>query len=386
MIFLTSSFQKNSDMVKQILKQWRLAFLMCGILLAGLSAHSQVSVQFNHPAYLLTKDQLWNLVLVNTGTAVPVARVEITLNDVASSQVLCRLTSKNMSLPAGPKVITLQEALPVQTVVYSQGFTDLNPYGILPPGRFYMCADVIRIENDTYISMGDACEDIEVVSFSPVQLSAPENASVSETKHPFFTWLPPMPLTQFNQLAYDIKLVELMQNQQAVDGIDNNLPLLNITGLPAATYNYLSSAPTLQPGKVYAWQVTAKNNNQPVSVSEVWTFTVADSTKQPVSPRQAVYSPLRKEAGSNFITITGDLNFEYNNELNDPEAVVKIIDINAGNAASIVKENLVLPSVYGPNFISIDARETLHLSTGKFYRLVLTNSKKEEWTVSFTIK
>jgi hypothetical protein len=373
-------------MAKRLFGCGKKIVVLCGMVLLSVTLKAQVSVQFTNTGYLLTKDQLWNMVLVNTGGALNVARIEITLSDVGSNQLLCRFTSKNMSLAAGPKNITVQDALPVQTTVYSPGFTDVNPYGILPPGRYYMCIDVLRFGEDAYTSVGDACEDIEAVAFSPVQLVLPENNSVIESRLPLFTWLSPMPVTQYGQLQYDLKLVELLQNQQAVDGIDNNLPVATVPSVAAASFQYLPAMPALQPGHVYAWQVTAKNGTQPISVSEVFTFIMADSNNVRPGAKNAVYSPLKKDAGSNFITITGELNVEYINELNDREVTAKLIDLNAAPAAAVVKENLVLPVVYGLNFISLAVKEDYNIVNGRFYKLIVQNSKKEEWTITFISK
>jgi hypothetical protein len=360
--------------------------LWCGILLNGLTTQAQVSVQLTHTGGLLTKDQLWNLLLVNTGPQVAMGRVEITLSEIGSNQLLCRFTSRNLSLPAGAKTLSVQDVLPVQTVNYRAGFTDMNPYGVLPPGRYYVCVDVLRLQSDTYTSVGEGCEEAEALVFSPVLLNQPENAVALETKTPLFTWLAPQPAGNYNQLKYDLKLVRLLPNQQAVEGIDQNLPVLQANNINNTSFNYLTTHPGLQAGGVYAWQVTARNGMQPVSVSEVWTFVVGDSDAVRPWVKQAVYSPLRKEASSNFITITGDLNIEYNNELNDSTVTAKIIDINAAKPQAIVKENLTLPLIYGPNFLSLPVREEYNLGTGRFYKLILENSKKEEWTITFIIK
>jgi hypothetical protein len=373
--------------MKAYFKKYCYAFLLSGcLLLAAATAQAQVSVQFTNTGYLLTKDQLWNVMLLNTGTPVDAARIEITLSDVTSSQLLCRFTSRNMSLPTGPKNITVQDALPVQTTVYSPGFTDMNPYGVLPPGRYYMCIDVLRFAENTYTSVGDACEDIEAVAFAPVQLTLPENGAVLESRTPLFTWLPPMPVTQYGQLQYDLKLVELLHNQAAVDGIDNNAPLLTAAAVQGNSYNYLPSMPALKEGHVYAWQVTARNGSQPISVSDIWLFSIADSNRVSRAAKDGVYSPLKKEITSSFITVTGDLNVEYNNETNEREVLAKIIDINATNPSTTVKATFTLPLVYGPNFISIEAKETYHLQNGKFYKLIVTNAKKEEWMITFLLK
>jgi hypothetical protein len=362
--------------------KWMLLLLFT----ASISTQAQVSIQFTNSGYLMSKDQLWNMMLVNTGTSRTPVRIEITLLDVVTNQPLCKLTGRNTTLAEGPKLMSIQDALPVQTINYSPGFTDPNPYGILPAGKYMMCIDLLFFDGELWQNLGNDCNEIEVVAFSPVILTLPEDMAVLETTNPILTWLSPMPVAQFSQLQYDLLLVPVTQNQTPQDAIERNIPMLNVANIPATNYSYLSSFPALQPGKVYSWRVTAKNNGSVVSVSETWSFTVQDTNAVPTYIKPINYTPLKKGDNNNFVTTTSEIGFEYLNSINEDSVTVQIIDVTTASAAQRVKATLRLRVTYGQNFMALNTREDYGLETGKSYKIVLTNLLKEEWVMSFYLK
>lgn len=363
-----------------------LQLLLLLILAGPFKARTQVSIQFTHTGYLLSKDQLWNMMIVNAGAALNPVRVEISLLNIATNQPLCKFTSRNFSLGAGPKILNIQDALPVQTQNYSPGFTDPNPYGILPAGRYIMCTDLYHFDGELWNNMGNDCNEVEVVAFSPVILTLPEDMAVLEQANPVLSWLSPMPVAQFSQLQYDLTLVPVNQNQTPIDAVERNIPLLSAANIPATSFSYLSSLPALLPGKVYGWRVTAKNNGSVVSVSETWTFTIKDTSAVSMVIKPIIYTPLKKDDNNHVVTTTGEIGFEYLNILNDDSVTVRITDPAAASPEQRIKANYRQDVVYGQNFISVDTREDFALQTGHIYKIFLTNSRGEEWVMSFYLK
>ncbi|MBL7729081.1 MAG: hypothetical protein JNM68_15400 [Dinghuibacter sp.] len=356
------------------------------VLLLPLLMAAQVSIQFTNTGYLLSKDQLWNLMLVNTGTPRNPVRVEISLLDVQNNQPLCKFTSKHFSLGTGPKLMNIQEALPVQTVNYSPGFTDPNPYGILPAGRYMMCVDVLYFDGELWHNFGNDCNEVEVVAFSPVILTLPEDMAVLENTNPVLTWLSPLPVSQFQQLQYDLLLVPVNHNQAPVDAIERNIPQLSAANIPVTAYTYLSSLPPLLPGKTYAWRVKAKNNGSVISVSETWVFSIKDTGNTITAIKPIMYTPLKRGDHHHFVTATGEIGYEYMHLQNDDSVTVQISDQSVAQPENRIKGSFRQKVQYGQNFLSVNTRETYNLQTGRLYKIILVNSRGEEWVMGFYLK
>lgn len=356
------------------------------LLSVSFTVQAQVNIQFTHTGYITSKDQLWNIMLVNTGATLNPVRVEISLRNIANNQPLCKFTSRGFPLNAGPKVLSLQDALPVQTINYSPGFTDPGPYGVLPAGKYMMCTDLYQFDGELWTNIGNDCDEVEVVAFSPVILTLPEDMATLENTNPMLTWLSPLPVAQFTQLQYDLLIVPVNKDQTAVDAIERNIPLVTATNIPATAYSYLSSFPALQPGKIYSWRVTAKNNGSIVSVSETWTFSIRNTETVSLKIKPIVYTPLKRGDNNSFVTTTGEIGFEYLNMLNDGQVTIRIIDHKATQPAKRLKTEIQQKLVYGQNYIAIDTREQFGLETNRSYQVVLTNSRGEEWTMNFYLK
>jgi hypothetical protein len=204
---------------------------------------AQVLVNLQLPqAGLQVKSQLWNMSLVNTGSEVLNIKLDMTLTDVATGQMVLSGSSRIFSLPAGAKQIQISDLVPIQYNVLNGTYNiNTNPNGFLPVGIFNACFSILKRNSETLDKISEDCETIEVEPASPPFLSMPDDGSAIDQSRPLFTWLPPSPAYLFNNLKYELKLVEVNNNQNPADAIQNNLALVQQSYISNNTYQYPSS-------------------------------------------------------------------------------------------------------------------------------------------------
>jgi hypothetical protein len=214
-------------------------------------------------------------------------------------------------------------------------------------------------------------------------LNLPLDEEKVETTRPVFIWLPPSPQVLFNNVLYDLRLVEVLQTQSSSSAIETNIPLYLQANINLTTQPFPVGYPELQVGKVYAWQIIAKNNNSAVSKSEIWTFTVKEN-KQELSNNkpEGYYSKLRNENDASYIICTGILHFELNNELNQNSIEIRITDLSGPGRKAVRLESSTVPIKLGQNFIDIDLLGS-SLMNRHIYQLVVESLNKGKWFVKF---
>lgn len=162
--------------------------------------------------------------------------------------------------------------------------------GRLPEGTYTACA-VVRDLSGANLSR-QACQDFEIVYPEPPQLIFPGNETGITTEFPTFQWVPVTVPPDYD-LTYTLKIVELLEGQTPLDGLEANIPHFEET---TANNNlpYPIDALAFEDGKTYAWRVQAldqfgmaPSSNQ--GYSEIFTFSVpADTTGDEESDDEAV--------------------------------------------------------------------------------------------------
>lgn len=362
----------------------RKLFLLPFILLVNYCS-GQIAINFQLPySGIYTKNQLWNFSVVKTEQININMSIEIIVTDAATGQTV--LTGRSGYYLMTQNFAQLQAAnlSPiVYTVVNSAYNIDASPEGMLPIGKFAVCC-VVYFENG--ISKGDGdCTSIEVEPMSPPMLISPADNEVSDIRRPFFSWLPPAPVTGFNNLTYDFSLVTVESLQTPVDAIQNNLPFFYQNNLNANTLAFPSSLADLDTSKLYAWQVSANSANNPVAKSEVFTFKVRQYDLDTVQLKVPAdyYAPLKKENDATCYLFDNEVKYQYLNELNDSTCYFSIYDISGSLPKSVVRGATLQHLKFGQNFILLNISSYSNITTKHVYLLELVNSKREKWYLKF---
>lgn len=333
---------------------------------------------------LVSKEQIWNVLLTNNGSAYSNVYMEISLVDQGSNLGVLTATSNHFALSTGATTINTSLISPIQYNILNTLYgIDASPSGFLPFGHFIIYYSLYNdAESDDKLAEASLSMDIEPLS--PPILVDPPNGDSINTVIPQFSWLDPMPTNLFVNLQYDIDVAEILSTQSAADAIQQNFPLWHYEGLLANSVLYPISSPALSVGKKYAWRISARSMNQIVARSEVWQYYIKnDSAFRESYVFSQPFMKLKKEHDEAYSLNSATLNYEYLNEINDTSASIQIFDLT-----SVQRQPLNLPSEIqvlhlGQNFIKYDLSKVTGMQQNHIYLFELINSKQEQWYLKF---
>lgn len=364
----------------------RIFFMLIAAFIAS-QVKAQLVANLQLPPVALTlKSQLWNMTLVNSTGQNLRLKVDVTLTDITNNITVMTASSAEFNLAAGTRQMQLTDFMPVVYNVVSASYNiDNNPNGFLPIGHFNVCYQFLKIINDYTETLTEECETAEIEPLSPPVLIFPEDEAVIEFPRPVFNWIPPAPANLFSNLSYDMRLVEVTGIQVPADAIQQNIALFAQQNINAQSIVYPAGLPALDTGKLYAWQVTANNNNSFVAKSDIWVFRVGSfgsSGHEYVSGE--AFAKLKMEGISNYFLCKGMLKFHYDNHPNDDSVSIAIYDLNEPQTAVYADNNYQVQP--GQNFKQVDISTLQGFTDGHFYLIELINSRKEKWTGKFLYK
>lgn len=355
------------------------------LLLLGIApgAYAQLTMALQVPPVgVVQKTQLWNMVLVNGSSAAMAIEVNITMLNTADNTPVITASSKSVSLQKGANQLKYTDFSPVTWKYLSAAFSgDMNPEGFISVGTYTVCYTVSTWQGDGYATLTEDCINLEIQPLSPPVLNTPADKDTLLTQYPQFTWLPPAPLNLFTNLSYDIVVTGILPGQSPLQALQQNLPLYSSAGLTTPVSMYPASATALDTAKWYAWGVVAKNNNQTVAQSEVWTFYVpsVQSTLQPAAARS--YLMLRKvqEASGTMNVTTDGLGVSFYSYDKEHNAILTVTTADG----KVVKE-LNQTVAYGNNFWWYTLGNQFEKNT--LYRVSLQDTRGNTFTATFSIQ
>ncbi len=351
------------------------------LLLTGSFCQAQVSMSLQIPPVgVLMKNQLWNMVLINSGNTSVMVRINLVLLDEKSNQPVLTGSSSPISLSKGARQVQYKDLGPIR-YEYSGPYyiTDRDPNGLLPAGNYQACYSIQNIDKGT--PMVENCILINVDPLSPPLLHTPADESRIYNVYPQFAWLPPTPLGIFSNLRYDLILVEIFPGQGKADAIQQNVPVYSPGYIKDLFINYPSSYRALDTSKTYAWRIVAVNNGQPVSMSDIWTFRVA-SDKPAFKKKEDPYIELRRGSEVSVASSGETLKLVYNNPAAD--SVLKYTIISLEDSGNPVVQQGEIHLKYGSNFLRIPLSRSNGYSERKVYEFGFVNGRNESWKVKFT--
>lgn len=319
------------------------------------------------PAGFVQKEQLWNLVLVNNKADILDVTIQFNLQDTKTGQVLLSGNSANLLLSRGVRVLTAKDLQPVQ---YNYTVPDFSK-NYLPMGAFLVCYQVSSKEGQ----LVQECVHINIDPLSPPLLNTPADKSELQTPYPQFTWLPPAPYDMFTDLSYDILVTEVLPGQAPAEAIQYNNPVYTKSGIRQTYESYASSFNKLDTGRLYAWQVVAKNGMDYAVKTEVWTFKIKN-TAPARQPDEGGYILLDSKETGIYRVKSDVLHVKFHSFGAAYDAKIAFRD-DAGNLVKGIEQK-ILP---GDNYFELNLSG---LSSGKIYTLSLTDEKNVMHTISFS--
>lgn len=156
----------------------------------------------------------------------------------------------------------------------------INQTGNLAEGNYTLMVEPEVAENGLVISEIPAFASFTVRYAEPPVLTSPADESVVSPDFPLFSWTEAGGLPAGSVTEYELKIVELFEDQSPGIAIQSNLPVFEEV-LTNPVFVYGDDQLPLEPGKTYAWQVRARETvfNVPFSQqgeTEIYTFKVMD--------------------------------------------------------------------------------------------------------------
>jgi len=357
--------------------------ILCVLLLficLAVKVSAQVALSLQLPATgLVQKSQLWNMVLVYTGEGTISVHINFSLLNARDNRVLLTAATRAFTMSKGTKQITYADIAPVQyNYLSSVSNIDRSPEGFLPFGNFKACYTVFKTDNDAIIPLAEDCMQVEVLPLSPPLLNSPSDAGVIETPYPQFTWLPPAPLNLFSNLNYDLLLVEVLPGQTKEDAIQKNIPVYNTAYCTSPYNNYPASNKSLDTARTYAWKILAKNEDEFVAQSEVWTFKIKGSEKYKAGLASGSYALLQNDLEGLYVVKGDTLHVKYVSAENSKDAVYVFTD---EKQKEIYKNKLFVRQ--GDNYL--DFKTGNRFRAGKIYQLSIAGTNKKKTVLRFSI-
>ncbi len=266
----------------------RVAVLRTMVLLAIASPMFFASVAFAQSSSVIVKlrqpppnqfrvADLWELTLINTGRTTLTVFLVGTLDEERDGRV-AQATSGTIQLAPGTKVFSRQnyrELEPINVESNVPRYRDIFlQTGGAPSGSYTICISVRAVPSGGEITSDCIQQQIENVS-QPL-LVFPSDGSEIETKLPVFSWTLPAPFGQGRSsgiTTYTVRIVEVLGRQSPVAAMQTNAAWYEQENVRSPALQYGVGARELQPGKRYAWSVSAFRGGSLLGQSEVWEFT-----------------------------------------------------------------------------------------------------------------
>lgn len=313
------------------------------------------------PAGFVQKDQLWNLILVNNKDEVLDITIRMNLQDAATGQVVLSANSGTILLGKGVKTVTSREVQPIQ---YNYSTPDMMR-NYLPMGAYILCYQILSTTpKETPLS--EECIRMNIDPLSPPLLNSPADKTDIPTAYPQFAWIPPTPFELFTNINYDLLVTEVLPGQSPAEAINNNNPVYYKNGLMNTADAYPSGYQALDTGKLYAWNIVARNQNDYAVKSEVWTFRIKGK------------EVMNEITGGEYFLMRDDIISQYS--LKNGPLRIKYFSYSAGYDTEIV---------LGSNETKNLKAKKIHIKNGdNYFEFNLGNQFKKDkmYTISFKDK
>lgn len=347
--------------------------ILLGLGFMPLFLKAQLVLNAQLPAAgFVQKDQLWNLILVNNKADMLNVTFQMNLQDASTGRVVLSARTGSLSIGKGAKTIAAKD---LQPILYNFHDPDLSR-NYLPLGAYIACYQVIG-NMDEQGPLAQECIRFNIDPLSPPLLSAPADKSEIESPYPQFTWMPPTPYDLFTGLSYDLLITEVMAGQSATEAIQNNTPVYSKSNITQPYESYAASFTRLDTGKIYAWQVIAKNGISYAAKTGVWTFKLKKVNKA-AETVTSTYALLDNSITGTYFVKKDVLGIKYFSFHATYTATVIFTD-EKGNTIKQSRQTIVP----GDNYLDFNLNDGFQRE--KLYHVLLTDIENKKHSLTFSI-
>lgn len=352
-------------------------------MLFANSIHAQITLQPGIPAVgMMQKNQLWNVLVVNSSSKNYDCRLELVLRDRQTGQEVMTATTGLFTLAPGAKQLNVNTLNPIQYNYLANGI-DSRLQGLIPAGVYITCYALTSVAVKD-ANLAEECISFDVEPLSPPMLIFPADSSILENAPTQFSWIPPTPAGMFDKLHYEILIAEIKEGQKADEAIQENLPFFIDGMLYNNMMNYPGSATSFEKDKWYAWQVVARDDKSYAGKTETWVFKISENRIEKII-KGTPFVKMKTDGSDMAIAPNGYLKIAYDNRYSDSTVKIEIADLSdKGSSGRLPSFTAAVKP--GENLIQYNLKKIMHYSEDKTYQAMLTNSKGEKWSVLFRVK
>jgi len=224
-----------------------------------------------------------------------------------NGSVLAMGESQPITIPTGvPTQINSDRFIDWNTVTYDASIKDqVIRSGRLPEGEYEAC---VTVRDSAGPLVSNSCGTFTIVYPDPPILFLPASGDSLTTQYPVFSWTPVQVPVNY-RLQYVLRVAEILPGQTPRQALQANIPQYLNENISMTNFQYPFDALTLDPGKLYAWQVQgvdemgyspATNEGR----SEIWTFVTKQVPGQEPLPTPPVTPLIIKLVPESIPTFT----------------------------------------------------------------------------------
>jgi len=317
----------------------------------------------------VTGFDLIDFTILNASTSDVSCDIVVHIKDVSEGADIVQFKASQITLNSGINTIPFSSYQAL--FYYGKQALQFRSSQILGDGTYEICISILENQSESPFKH---CEVITVKNFVEIHLVNPQHKEKIETLTPILQWY-----STFDQdIDYRIHLCELFPYVKAEEALNQNLRLLDIKIIDR-NYLYPFSAPALQYGKTYAWQIVGLDHGAVVGRSESWLFT-------PVEPEFNsdeiinCYRQINKNLNTGNYLFQDIIKFTYHNYAAEQNLSYSIIDLSSGKKLQRVP---IIKLTSGLNKIDIPTKKIEGVKKGKSYTLEIRNKYNERYSLSF---
>jgi hypothetical protein len=347
------------------------------LLFTGHTLFGQVTLQPVMPvAGLIQKNQLWNVLVINSTRTNYRCMLRVSLKDRATGMDVLTASAGQFDLAPGTRQLNINQLNPVQYNYLLAGM-DNRLQGLLPAGTYTACYELVSVASVKTENLAEECIQFDAEPLSPPVLIFPADSSLLENTPNQFSWVPPTPQGMFDRLRYELLITEIKEGQKAAESLQDNIPFYSDGTLFTNNMTYPPSAAVFEKEKWYAWQVTARDDRAYAGKSEVWVFKIGKPAVK-VNPVNDVYLLLQNDAKGAYQINTRVLHIKYFSGSSDHETQIIFSD-EKGNVIKAVQQKVTR----GDNYFDFTLNN--QFNSNSVYKVTLADKSNKTHTLTFSI-
>ncbi len=359
-------------------------FLLFICIISCCITSAQVVIHFNAVADGAMVNKLAKVSLNNRYNGEVSAQLTITITE-AKAGIVLKVRTPAFILSKGANVIPATIFQKSQFVYANNSFgLQIGQTRMFPDGEYEYCFEVNLLPFKQFtppVDFFESCFNHTVSRMVPLELINPYEKEISCNKRPNFLWQPALPYVPGTQ--YTLVLVELLPGQLKAEAIAYSKPVILQHKIVGSSLNFPATAPMLQEGKSYAWQVLATNGKLITTRSEIWEYRVKCTEENRLSEKDS-YRELKDNRDDGVYYAHTWLRFAFYNPYGVSDLDYSIADLTKKEVQ--LKRLPKLNMQAGFNKYELDLESLTGLEKGHQYLLTVNMSQGKKLYLTFEYK